>query len=133
MPIGSRRMCGSGFNVTCPPREAVSSPPIFATRACAASWQVVEKRKAMYQINPKASTSGDKSGMAVTRVEVRPLVCKAPRPANCCNFPSASGVLRVANEQTQNSTVASNVYGSGYHLDENSTVASRVPALDFVP
>src|SRR5713226_4280467 len=63
MPQGSRWMCGMGFSVTCPPSEAVSSPPILAARACAASWQVVEKRKTTYQMNPRASCSGEMLGM----------------------------------------------------------------------
>ena len=33
---------------------AVVSPPSLATSACAASWHVVEKRKTMYQIAPRA-------------------------------------------------------------------------------
>ena len=47
MPQDSRRMCGIGLSVTCPFSAAVESPPHFATSACEASWQVVEKRKTM--------------------------------------------------------------------------------------
>src|SRR6266849_4826024 len=63
MPHGSRWMCGTGLSVTWPPEAAVVSPPILATRAWAASWQVVEKRNAMYQMKPKASSSGERSGI----------------------------------------------------------------------
>src|SRR2546427_2096180 len=82
MPQGSRWMCGMGFNVTCPPSDAVSSPPILAARACAASWQVVEKRKTTYQMNPRASCSGEKLGMKggfvspASSVDGAPQVCK---------------------------------------------------------
>ena len=47
-------MCGIGLSVTWPPSAAVVSPPSLATSACAASWHVVEKRKTMYQIAPRA-------------------------------------------------------------------------------
>src|SRR5712692_6107515 len=82
MPQGSRWMCGMGFNVTWPPSEAVSSAPILAARACAASWQVVEKRKTTYQMNPRASCSGEMLGMKgdfvspVGSVDGPPQVCK---------------------------------------------------------
>ncbi len=55
MPKSSRRMCGIGFSETWPPSKAVVSPPIFATRACAASWHVVESRNTTYSIKPNAS------------------------------------------------------------------------------
>src|ERR1700733_9476951 len=58
MPNGSRRMWGIGFSVTWPPRNAVRSPPHFATRACADSWQVVESRKTTYQSKPSTRKSG---------------------------------------------------------------------------
>src|SRR3974390_236541 len=54
MPNGERRICGIGLSVTWPPSAAVVSPPSLATRACAASWHVVENRKAKYQIAPIA-------------------------------------------------------------------------------
>ena len=54
IPKGDLRMCGIGFRVTWPPSKAVRSPPIFAARACEASWHVVENRKTMYQMTPKA-------------------------------------------------------------------------------
>ena len=57
MPKGSRRMCGTGLRVTWPPRAAVSSPPIFATSACAASWHVVESKKTTYQSGARARAS----------------------------------------------------------------------------
>ncbi len=63
MPNGSRRMCGIGFSVTCPPRAAVGSPPNLATKACAASWQVVENRNTTYHKKPIASASGLRSGI----------------------------------------------------------------------
>jgi hypothetical protein len=53
-------MCGTGLRVTWPPRAAVSSPPSFATSAWEASWQVVENKKATYQIKPNASISCEK-------------------------------------------------------------------------
>jgi len=43
MPQGSRCMCGTGLSDTCPPANAVSSPPILAASACAASWHVWKK------------------------------------------------------------------------------------------
>src|SRR5881394_1245466 len=63
MPQGSRWMCGTGLSVTCPPRKAVSSPPILAASACAASWHVVENRKTTYQMNPRARRSGEMLGI----------------------------------------------------------------------
>src|SRR5277367_5679943 len=51
-------MCGSGFSVTCPPWNAVESPPSFAISECAPSWHVVEKRKTMYHITPSIKKSG---------------------------------------------------------------------------
>src|SRR6266403_1417226 len=83
MPHGSRWMWGTGLSVTWPPEAAVVSPPILATRAWAASWQVVEKRNEMYQMKPKASSSGERSGiegvlffLRASRVEVAGRVCK---------------------------------------------------------
>src|ERR1041384_369672 len=63
MPHGSRRMCGTGFSVIWPPRSAVSSPPSLATKACDASWHVVENRKATYQMHPTTSVPALMSGM----------------------------------------------------------------------
>src|SRR5580698_7305037 len=54
MPHGERRICGIGLRVTWPPSAAVVSPPSLATSEWAASWHVVEKRKTMYQIAPRA-------------------------------------------------------------------------------
>src|SRR5216684_9259381 len=63
MPQGSRWMCGTGLSVTWPLEAAVVSPPSLATRAWAASWHVVEKRNAMYQMKPRASSSVERSGI----------------------------------------------------------------------
>src|SRR5215470_5126034 len=84
MPQGSRWMCGTGLSVTCPPSEAVWSPPIFAARACAASWHVVEKRKTTYQVKPRAKSSGERLGMEfflspASSLEGHPPVCKTER------------------------------------------------------
>src|SRR5271170_3000988 len=54
MPKGERRMWGIGLRVTCPPSNAVRSPPHLAASEWAASWQVVESRKATYQTAPRA-------------------------------------------------------------------------------
>ena len=54
MPNGERIMWGIGFRLTWPPSKAVRSPPHMATREWAASWQVVENRKARYQMAPSA-------------------------------------------------------------------------------
>src|SRR5208282_6544554 len=51
-------MCGHGFSVTCPPWNAVGSPPIRAISACAPSWQVVENRNTIYQITPSSRNWG---------------------------------------------------------------------------
>src|ERR1700688_621945 len=72
IPNGERRICGIGLSVTCPPSAAVVSPPSFATSACAASWHVVEKRKTMYQIAPRA-----RSGVFIAEANVKGL---APGP-----------------------------------------------------
>src|SRR5215471_16182866 len=70
MPNGSRRMCGRGFRVICPPSAAVSSPPSFAARAWEASWQVVENRKTTYQTKLNAIISGVKLGISRSRKTV---------------------------------------------------------------
>jgi len=72
-------MCGIGFNVTCPPWNAVVSPPIFAASECAPSWQVVEKRKTIYQITPRIRNCGVISaalGMLAHRLEPHRLLRK---------------------------------------------------------
>ena|ERR1700683_3120194 len=58
VPKGDLLMWGIGLRLTWPPCEAVGSPPILATKACAASWHVVEKRKTMYQIAPSTRKCG---------------------------------------------------------------------------
>ena len=71
IPKGDLRMWGIGFKVTWPPSNAVRSPPILAASACDASWHVVEKRKTMYQMTPRA-----RSGVfmaATTKLRVRTL------------------------------------------------------------
>src|SRR5260370_31540255 len=45
MPQGSRWMCGVGLSDTCPPANALSSPPILAASPVAASWQLAERTK----------------------------------------------------------------------------------------
>ena len=58
IPNSSRRMWGSGFSDACPPSSAVRSPPRLDTKACAASWQVVESRNTTYQSAPRANRFG---------------------------------------------------------------------------
>ena len=90
MPNGSRRMWGIGLSDTCPPWYAVGSPSRHATRACAASWSVVEKRNAANQMAPSATVEAviSTSGFLTQRLAPR------RRERVCCSSHLCAKVRR---------------------------------------
>src|SRR5262249_25791181 len=68
MPIGSRRMWGSGDSETCPPRYAVRSPPRRAASPGIASSTVVANRNAANHTRPCVRSRASLRIRAVPRI-----------------------------------------------------------------
>src|ERR1700704_4877910 len=115
VPNGS--ICLSGLKLTRPSREAVSSPSMRATKACAASWKVIAMRTGITQVD------------ATKNVILNPLSSIADRHHDGVRIGAGRGRSLCRHAAVDGQVLRQPSAGSGRRIDSDGIAPGRGPAV----